>query len=53
MRKLTEDQIIAIEQAHNVWIDTETLQYNVGGGYDAEYGWVPLPTEWIDMVDKK
>ena len=48
MKTLTEDQIVAIEQEHNVWIDRKTLQYNVGGGYDATYGWSPLPEEWIN-----
>ena len=47
---LTTDQIISIEQTHNVWIDRETLQYNVDGGYEAVYGWSALPQAWIDEL---
>lgn len=50
MKKLTEDQIVEIEQQHNVYVDRETQQFNVGGGYDAEYGWDHLPEEWIEEV---
>ena len=36
-----------IEQKHNVYVDADTDMYNVGGGYDAEYGWDNVPLEWI------
>lgn len=37
---------IEIEQIHNVFVDAETEQYN-HTGYDEEYGWEPVPEEWI------
>ena len=46
--ELTKEQIDYIEEKHNVYVDAETLQFNVGGGYDAVSGWYPLPQEWID-----
>ena len=51
-RELTADQIKAIEDTHNVYIDRDTMQYNVGGGYDAVYCWQPIPTEWIDEAEE-
>jgi len=44
--ELTEDQIISIEQDHNVCIDRDTLQYNQDN-IDAVYGWDILPENWI------
>jgi len=52
MKQLTEDQIVKLEQQHNVYIDRKTQQYNVGSGYDAEYGWMSLPDEWIEEVTR-
>lgn len=45
VKKLNEDQIIELEQEHNICIDRETLQYN-NDSHDAQYGWEPLPEEW-------
>lgn len=44
---MTEDQIKAIEDRHNVCIADG--QYNRCGA-DATYGWLPLPAEWIAEV---
>ena len=46
--KLTNGQVMEIEEKHNVYVDRDTMQYNIGGGYDAIYGWQPIPKEWID-----
>lgn len=44
------DILRAVEEKRNVWIDEDTNQYNVGGGYAAIYGWIPIPQMWIDEV---
>ena len=43
INKLIADQV---ERRHNVYVDIPTQQYNVGGGHDAETGWMPIPLEW-------
>ena len=43
---MTTQKATEIEQRHNVWIDAKTEMFNVGGGYDAVYGWEPIPKEW-------
>jgi len=45
---MTKEMAEKIEIEHNVYVDRETMQYNVGGGHDAEYGWLPIPKEWIE-----
>jgi ADP-ribosylglycohydrolase len=51
-QSLNKDEVNAIEQAHNVYVDAESMQYNVGGGYDAVYGWEAIPQEWIEELEK-
>lgn len=48
--ELTQDQIKTIEDEHNVYVDAPSMMYNVGGGYDATYGWDAIPQEWIDAA---
>ena len=43
INKMIADQI---EGKHNVYIDMPTEKYNVGGGYNAETGWMPIPLSW-------
>lgn len=46
---MTIEQALGIEQKHNVYVDSETMQYNQDG-HDAVYGWRPIPKEWINEV---
>jgi len=48
--EMNEIQRLRIEEKHNVYVDADSMQYNVGGGYDAVYGWQPIPQEWIDRM---
>jgi hypothetical protein len=50
--KLTNERVKAIEDTHNVYVDRNTMQYNVGGGHDAVYGWQPIPEEWMRKAEK-
>lgn len=45
--KMRQDTATAIEQQHNVYVDAETEMYTHGERED-EYGWMPVPQEWID-----
>jgi DNA-binding XRE family transcriptional regulator len=49
MQKIIITPAIAeeISQRHNVYVDADARMYNVGGGDDAVYGWMPLPERWI------
>ena len=43
---MEKEQAEKIEYEQNVYVDIETDQYNVGGGYDSETGWMPIPEDW-------
>ena len=43
---MTQEQAEIIAEAHNVYVDAETEQFNIGGGQAAVYGWQPIPDEW-------
>ena len=47
----TEEIREEIENLHNVYTDEKCEQYNVGGGYDAVYGWHPIPSEWFTEIE--
>ena len=43
---ITTEQAAEIERQHNVCVDIEAMQYN-NESRDAEYGWLPIPAEWL------
>ena len=44
---LTKDQAETIATEHNVIVDYTTSQYNQD---DTEYGWQPIPEEWLNTT---
>jgi len=46
---MTLDQQHQIEWDHNVVIDADALMCN-HGDVDDDYGWVPIPLDWLQSV---
>ncbi|MBT8490004.1 MAG: hypothetical protein KJN62_03035 [Deltaproteobacteria bacterium] len=44
---LKSDQIKHLEIEHNVYIDPDSMQFNLNG-YDEVYGWEPIPDSWLN-----
>lgn len=49
--ELTEEQVEAIERRNNVYVDAKTGMMQVTGSRDDEYGWQPVPEEWIKEAE--
>ena len=47
---LTPERALELEQQHNVYIDIAAEQYNIAG-YDAIYGWQPVPSDWLRTTE--
>jgi len=42
-----------MEKEHNVLIEETGKMFRVGGSYDDETGWQPIPSEWVKDAKKK
>ena len=50
--KLTQEQVLEMENQHNVYIDVDSMMFTNGKREDI-YGWRPIPSEWYNRKDLK
>ena len=49
---LNQGQTKHLEIEHNIHIDIESMQYTTGER-DDDYGWAPIPQEWINKLNEE